>query len=571
MSASATPAIPHFDYSPTGESVLLRRYLPCSISRTLIEIEAGDGITHTLSRALLIEGWRGLLVESNPELFSSLVESARMLSGTICVHATCCMHNISGQQKRSDTDAEQPPPEYSLNSLLADNRMPEIPGLLILNQRSPQIDVIRELDPVQFQPSLVVASDEMAPEDLHFKYDLLSTVGYRFAGTIGSFSVWTWNAIRQSGNLVDVPMLYEAPQMGHGTAAFDSIEGGNRNMSHRDRLVNGWAFTSIHDQPPPVVVLEIHDEQTNRTEYRQAERYPRPDVAAYFRSPNLLMSGFRAIVNLDMRSAKGFTVRVLQLDHSGVYSSDAELPLRRTLEPFEHTAREGLAAKFLSGSGIEIGALQRRLRVPETCRVRYVDRMRVDDLLRHYPELQEYPLQAPDLIDNGEELQKIAGNSQDFVIANHFFEHSENPIRTLMNLLRVIRPGGVLFMAVPDKNYTFDFARPLTNYEALKQTFMTGIRADRESLFRDWAAYVQNTPADTVEARGAELLKDGYSIHFNVWTVDSLLEFLLRARAEFGIPFEIVSWLCCDNEAIALLERKPTPSEGAFADLAIRL
>ncbi len=126
-------------------------------------------------------------------------------------------------------------------------------------------------------------------------------------------------------------------------------------------------------------------------------------------------------------------------------------------------------------------------------------------------------------------------------------------------------------MAAPDKNYTFDFARPLTNYEALKQTFMTGIRADRESLFRDWAAYVQNTPADTVEARGAELLKDGYSIHFNVWTVDSLLEFLLRARAEFGIPFEIVSWLCCDNEAIALIERKPTPSEGAFADLAIRL
>lgn len=52
------------------------------------------------------------------------------------------------------------------------------------------------------------------------------------------------------------------------------------------------------------------------------------------------------------------------------------------------------------------------------------------------------------------------------------------------------------------------------------------------------------------------LLRNEYSIHFNVWTLDTLLEFLIRARAEFELPFEIVSSVSCDNEAIVILERR---------------
>jgi len=51
--------------------------------------------------------------------------------------------------------------------------------------------------------------------------------------------------------------------------------------------------------------------------------------------------------------------------------------------------RRRVAAAWLSGSGIEIGALHNPLPVPNTVRVTYLDRMNNSELLRQYPELSE--------------------------------------------------------------------------------------------------------------------------------------------------------------------------------------
>ena len=86
--------------------------------------------------------------------------------------------------------------------------------------------------------------------------------------------------------------------------------------------------------------------------------------------------------------------------------------------------------------------------------------MPLSELLDQYPELRGQPVQGPDLIDDGERLTKVESTTQDFVIANHFLEHCENPIQTLVNLLRVLKDGGLLYLAVPDKRFTFDVDRP---------------------------------------------------------------------------------------------------------------
>ena len=49
--------------------------------------------------------------------------------------------------------------------------------------------------------------------------------------------------------------------------------------------------------------------------------------------------------------------------------------------------RKGLADRFLLGSGIEIGGLQRPLLVGGNAQVKYVDRMPVCELRSQYPEL----------------------------------------------------------------------------------------------------------------------------------------------------------------------------------------
>ena len=119
------------------------------------------------------------------------------------------------------------------------------------------------------------------------------------------------------------------------------------------------------------------------------------------------------------------------------------------------TERRRRAARWLRGSGIEIGALHNPLEIPAGVSVKYVDRLTVDELRHHYPELAAEPLVEVDLIGDAEHLQALPVGSQDFVIANHLLEHLEDPLRGLAEMTRVLRPGGILYIALPDPRLTF--------------------------------------------------------------------------------------------------------------------
>jgi hypothetical protein len=136
--------------------------------------------------------------------------------------------------------------------------------------------------------------------------------------------------------------------------------------------------------------------------------------------------------------------------------------LRRAWARFIRLNHEYIAHNFLHGQGIEIGALHNPLRLPPAAKVQYVDRMSVAQLRQHYPELAALELVEADILDDGERLGCVPDMSQDFVIANHFLEHCENPLLALHNLLRVLKVEGVLYLTVPDKRYTFDSSRPVT-------------------------------------------------------------------------------------------------------------
>src|SRR4051794_4349755 len=179
---------------------------------------------------------------------------------------------------------------------------------------------------------------------------------------------------------------------------------------------------------------------------------------------------------------------------------------------FNATRRE-LAERYLTGDGIEIGALHRPLVVPRTARVRFVDREDVAALRRHYPELQDLELVTIDIVDDGESLATLADASVDFVIANHFIEHTQSPLATLRSHLRVLRPGGVLYLAVPDKRHTFDVAREVTPLEHVLHDLEEGPEWSREQHFYEWARYVDK--AADVDAHAAKLMADDYSIHFH--------------------------------------------------------
>lgn len=70
--------------------------------------------------------------------------------------------------------------------------------------------------------------------------------------------------------------------------------------------------------------------------------------------------------------------------------------------------------------------------------------------------------------------EKGVAGEIDYVVSSHNFEHLPNPVAFLQACGRVIRKGGYLSMALPDKRACFDFFRPRTSLSAWIEAYFEG-------------------------------------------------------------------------------------------------
>jgi hypothetical protein len=63
-----------------------------------------------------------------------------------------------------------------------------------------------------------------------------------------------------------------------------------------------------------------------------------------------------------------------------------------------------------------------------------------------------------------------------------------------------------------------------------------------------------------VPAVARRLQAEKYSIHFNVWALSDLIEFLARSRREFNLPFTLEWLVCSENEVIVILRKQSAAS-----------
>ncbi len=217
--------------------------------------------------------------------------------------------------------------------------------------------------------------------------------------------------------------------------------------------------------------------------------------------------------------------------------------------------REILSRKYLYGKGIEIGALHTPLALFNKAKAIYIDRLDNKGLRNHYPELNKFSFVPVGFVEDGEVLKSIKSNSQDFLIANHFIEHCENPIATIKNHLRVLKIGGILYYAVPDKRYTFDTVRELTTFIHLKHDYEKGIIQSRKNHYNEWAKEILQLTGQDALQKARVLQKTKYSIHFHVWTMDSFKSMLKNIKSTYHFPFEIVTIIPNINEFIVILKK----------------
>jgi predicted SAM-dependent methyltransferase len=221
----------------------------------------------------------------------------------------------------------------------------------------------------------------------------------------------------------------------------------------------------------------------------------------------------------------------------------------------QYLGRLTIADRHLRGTGLEIGALQDPMPMPRGTKVRYVDIAPTDELRRIHHRKARRHLVNVDVVDDGEKLATIADHSQDFVAANHFFEHCEDPIGTLRNLLRVVRPGGAVYLSVPDKRHMCD--RPATTLEHCVRDHEQGPAISRAQHYDEVVRLgikVQGEAA--IAAKVAELEHQDFRIHFHCWSQTDFLQLLCALQTRAGFPrFDVAEFVANECEMVVVLRR----------------
>jgi SAM-dependent methyltransferase len=74
-------------------------------------------------------------------------------------------------------------------------------------------------------------------------------------------------------------------------------------------------------------------------------------------------------------------------------------------------------------------------------------------------------------ISEASDLSFIDSDKYDFVLSSHNLEHMANPLKTLKEWQRVIKPAGIIALVLPDKENTFDHRRLYTTFDHLLKDY----------------------------------------------------------------------------------------------------
>lgn len=220
-------------------------------------------------------------------------------------------------------------------------------------------------------------------------------------------------------------------------------------------------------------------------------------------------------------------------------------------------------ADVAQGEGLEIGPLSRpivpRQSVTGSGRIRYLDHLSTEGLREKYKpalnvvtaEIVPVDFVCPD----GDIATATGGETFDYIVASHVVEHVPNLVAWFSTLEKTLKPGGVLFLVVPDKRFGFDYARPVSTPGQYMAASLYGTDRPTASQIYDHFALASDThggevwtgqynenalkylgdPANALEITRAAVASGDYiDVHLGVFTATSFLT-ILRHFAAAGL------------------------------------
>jgi len=230
--------------------------------------------------------------------------------------------------------------------------------------------------------------------------------------------------------------------------------------------------------------------------------------------------------------------------------------------------------------GLEFGPADRPWIPQTTPGIRYIDHLSTDELRKKFatsPTYKPEDLCEIHFVNDGRPLTEILGSwvNLDVVAASHVIEHVPNLLQWLRDLASVLRPGGHVFLAAPNKHYEFDRLRRVTNIDDVVADFLEGrTRPSPRAMMDCWMHLCFNGPdatwageVDPATLRVERTLPQAYSLvksvvgaseyrdaHVSVFTPFSFVQ-LLRGLTELELlPLELVDLDLNGSEFLAVLK-----------------
>lgn len=151
---------------------------------------------------------------------------------------------------------------------------------------------------------------------------------------------------------------------------------------------------------------------------------------------------------------------------------------------------------YSNTTGLEIGALANPIVTPDMGNIRYVDHISTDELKEKYSNdssIDTTKIVDVDYVWGKQTLVEITKKTSfDYLIACHVVEHVPNLVGWLEDIHSILKPGGILSLAIPDKYQCFDYNRNITQLGDVVESYLNDHRKPTSRQIFDYLSRVSH-------------------------------------------------------------------------------